>query len=148
MNKTWEEHYPELTHYFDDEGKTPKGKDKYTYKFKRDKSGVITNYYDRRTPSTNQFKDNLIYNSPNTPFAMADSREKVVEDRGFYTVQYFRLLNGKMQDNLIHSNNKMVKQDPGFLDYKKHNLIIKKGSPILNQFPHLNNDYYNKIGRK
>ncbi|MCA4532112.1 right-handed parallel beta-helix repeat-containing protein [Bacteroides xylanisolvens] len=106
--KVYYRFYPELNHYFDDEEERPEVKD-FTYHLKKDKEGRIVNYWNRRTPSTNVWKDNIIYNNQSVPFCMpVTDKRKNVENRGFYTTGLFRIKNGVRQDNLIHSGNKVL----------------------------------------
>ncbi len=148
MNKTWERAYPELRRYFDDTRKRPSYA-KLAYNLKYDKEGNITNYWNMRTPTTNVFKDNLVYNTEKTPFVMPETDpEKNTYNRGFYTVMNFRVIDGKPQDGLIHSNNHHVLTDPGFVDYKEHKLQVKESAEIAKKLPHLTDGYYNKMGTK
>lgn len=148
INKEWLKAYPEITHLFDDGEKAHK-RNSYTYNIKKDKEGRIINYWNIQTPNTNAFVDNLVYNSDPEQFRMSKTNANgSVENRGFYVVNNFRLKNGKREDNLIHSNNHHVTEEPGFVDYRGHDLRVKVGSPITEALPHTANDYYQKIGLK
>ncbi|MFI3278826.1 MAG: right-handed parallel beta-helix repeat-containing protein [Rikenellaceae bacterium] len=148
MNDAWRRAYPEIKYYFYDGDKKAKSA-KYEYNFKFDKDNNITNYWNLRTPTSNVFKDNLVYNSPSTPFVMGKTNVKGNKyNRDFYTVGAFRHIDGEMQECLIHSNNHGVSTNPGFVNYDHHDLRIKKGSEILGKLPFLDGDYYTKIGTK
>lgn len=100
--------YPELNHYFDNEGQTPVIKD-FIYHIKRDEKGKIINYWDRRTPSTNVFRNNVIYNSPEVPFCMPETNEKLnIVNHGYYTTGAFRIKDGVRIENLISYGNKVL----------------------------------------
>ncbi len=126
-------YYPELNHYFDDEGVTPEPQT-FTYNKKKDADGNVTNYWDRRTPSTNVFTDNLVYNESEDIFKMPNM------DRGFYVVSNFQVIDGIMQENLISGNNHNQTMEPGFKDYINRDLAFDTASldPALKaELPHL-----------
>ncbi|MFI3247842.1 MAG: right-handed parallel beta-helix repeat-containing protein [Rikenellaceae bacterium] len=147
LNKKWIESYPEMAHYFADEGKRVKPNGPYELKLKYDKDGEITNYWNLRTPSTNVFVDNLVYNSDPSIFVMPETTSiSDYENRDYYSVMSFRVKDGVMQECLIHDNNHNVTENPGFLDYTNHNLQVKEGAAITTPLPHLSDDYYQRIG--
>lgn len=136
------EHYPELGHYFDDERITPDPL-LFKYNIQKDAEGNVTNYYDRRTPSTNVFTDNLVYNESDDIFRMPN------RDRDFYTVDGFRMIDGVMQENLISGNNHNVNSEPGFIDYIGRNLAFDTArlDPGLRaSLPHLEHLPFHEIG--
>ncbi len=145
LNKRWLTAYPEMAHYFVDEGSKVKPNGPFKLKLKYDKEGEITNYWHLRTPSTNVFKDNLVYNKDPKTFMLEESKGSFI-NRGYYSVMSFRFIDDVMQECLIHSNNHNVSSDPGFIDYIKHNLQVKEGRGITKELPHLSQDYYQKIG--
>lgn len=97
--------YPELSRYFDDEGVYPQVMD-YKYHLVKDADGKILNYWDRRTPSSNVFKDNVVYHDDAHPYCIppTDTR-KNLENHVFFSTGNFRIKDGVRQDNLIHSGN-------------------------------------------
>ena len=136
------EHYPELRHYFDDEGVSPDPL-RFIYNIQKDAEGNVTNYWDRRTPSTNVFTDNLVYNESDDIFAMSN------RDRDFYTVNGFRMIDGVMQENLISGNNHNVHTEPGFNDYEGRDLAFDTASldPGLRaDLPHLERLPFSEMG--
>ena len=149
MNKIWAYNFPELNRYFDDEHISPKTMD-YTYHIKKNKQGEITNYWDRRTPDSNVFSDNLIYNESQQILALPEIKKgQNTEIRDYYVVSGFRIKNGTMEDDLIHMNNHNVLEDPGFANYKKRDLRIisnNKNKQLLDSLPYLKNNYFEKIG--
>ncbi len=144
MNDTWRKAYPELMHYFSDNGKPTK---KTTYDLKYDEKGNVTNYWNMRTPATNTFYDNLVYNADPSTFAiMKSSPHGNFQNRGYYSVFSFRVKDGKLQECLIHRNNHNVAENPQFENYEQHDLRVNTSAPIVKKLPHLKEDYYSKIG--
>lgn len=138
------QHYPELKHFFDDEGVSPVPLS-YTFNKIKNAAGDVINYWDRRTPSTNVFKGNLVYNESQDIFKMSNM------DRGFYTVSNFQVIDGVMQENLISGNNHNEGMDPGFADYLNRDLSFDTTSinPALKaELPHLINLPFYKMGLK
>ena len=82
------EAYPELLHYFDDGGEKPAKKMKYDLKY--DDKGEISNYWNMRTPYTNMFVDNLVYNSDPSIFVIVESNPRESTERGYYSVFNFQ----------------------------------------------------------
>lgn len=103
------ENYPELNCYFNDEGVKPQKND-FIYHINKNEKGEVTNYWERRVPSTNVFQDNIVSNDINNPYRMpATNIKSNIENRGFYTTGAFRIKDGIRQDNLIHSGNIEIK---------------------------------------
>lgn len=146
MNEGWLRAYPELRHYFYD-GDKPSEEMKYNIEL--DEKGLVSNYWNIRTPTSNMFYDNLVYNSDPAIFIIPVTKaDKNYYNRGYYSVSNFRVKDGEMVECLQHSNNHNVDSDPGFVNYKEHNLEIKDNSEILQQLPHLNENYFERIGLK
>ncbi|MFC2111714.1 right-handed parallel beta-helix repeat-containing protein [Bacteroidota bacterium] len=145
VNNGFLQRYPELAHFFDDDdgsvAETP-----YTFDFQKDEEGWVTNYWTRRTPSTNVFENNVVYNRDPEAFRLGNPLEGVREIREFYVVNGFRFKDGKLQDNLIHSNNHNWKSDPGFVDYKNKDFTIRKDAEVLEKIPGLDKIPFRKIG--
>lgn len=138
------QHYPELKHFFDDEGVSPVPLS-YTFNKIKNAEGDVINYWDRRTPSTNVFTGNMVYNESPDIFKMSNM------DRGFYTVSNFRVIDGQMQENLISGNNHNESMDPGFTDYIGRDLSFDTASinPGLKaDLPHLSGLPFYKMGLK
>ena len=143
-NTIWERAYPELLDYLKDGDKKT---NILGYNIKLNKDSLVANYWNVRSPSSNVFKDNLVYNIDTSIFSMeATNLKGNVYNRGFYTVSNFRRINGVLQECLIHSNNHNVRENPGFINYLQHDLNIKTNAAILEKLPHLRNNYYHKIG--
>jgi hypothetical protein len=137
--------YPELIHFFeDDDGSLPSVP--YTFEMEKDAEGNIRNYWTRRTPPTNVFENNLVYNSPDRPFKLGENKAGVREIREFYVVNGFRFRDGKLQDQLIHSNNHLWKSDPGFVNYEANNFSIRPDAEVLKTIPGLDRIPFKKIG--
>lgn len=148
MNEAWERAYPELLHYFYDGDKKPSEENRLSYNLQYNEEGIIQNYWNIRTPTTNSFTDNLIYNKDQETFAILPTKpEENYYNRGYYAVNNFRVIDGVIQESLIQSNNHNVTSDPGFKDYKYHDLRVKSGSAIMKKLPHLGADFYHEIGR-
>ncbi len=144
LNKKWLNAYPELMRYFDDGNRRAKST---KYNLKYDEEGVITNYWNMRTPTTNMFVDNLVYNADPATFVMPESTKNGnLQNRGYYVVFNFREIDGVVQECLIHDNNHNVTSDPNFVDYKNHDLRVQPDAPITEHLPHLKLDYYSKMG--
>ena len=137
--------YPELIHFFDDKQQSPAAFD-YTFHLQKNDKGEVTNYWDRRTPSTNVFENNLVYNSQPNYFRMKEAIDGVTENRKFYTVNSFPAEGGKLKDILIHSNNFLADTDPGFVNFKGKNFSLKNNADILKQIPALGKIPFNEIG--
>lgn len=145
MNKTWRRHYPELERYFDDEHRKPRRRT-YTYRLKKNEKGEILNYWDRRTPDTNVFADNLVYNENQGVLEIGKPNKMREINDGYYVTQSFRRIEGKRVDLLKHSNNHNVMTHPGFVDYTNRNLQIKASSEFVKVLPHVKEDYFGRIG--
>lgn len=139
--------YPELILFFDDGDKAPDVFD-YTFNIKKNDKGEVLNYRNRRTPPTNVFENNLVFNARTDFIKMKAAIEGVTENRVFYTVNSFPVRNGKMQDILIHQNNYYHTINPGFVNYGAKDFRLKKNSPALQQIPALQNIPFEKIGLK
>jgi hypothetical protein len=70
----------------------------------------------------------------------------VREVREFYVVNGFQFKDGKLQDNLIHSNNHNWRTDPGFVDYENIDFTIRKDAEILDKIPGLEKIPFREIG--
>jgi hypothetical protein len=137
--------YPELIHFFeDDDGSLPSVP--YTFEMEKDAEGTILNYWTRRTPATNVFENNLVYNSPDWPFKLGENKEGVREIREFYVVNGFRFKDGELLDQLIHSNNHLWKSDPGFANYMEKDFSIRPDAEVLQKIPGLDRIPFKKIG--
>lgn len=137
--------YPELIHFFDDDNKAP-ATFNYTYNIKKDENGAIVNYWNLRTPATNVFENNLVFNAKPGFFRMKAAIEGITENRIFYTVNSFPVVNGKMKDNLIHHNNHFYQTDPGFVNYQNQDFQLKTDAPVLQQIPALGKIPFHRIG--
>jgi len=137
--------YPELAHFFDDDDGSV-ASIPYTFDIKKDEDGWVTNYWTRRTPSTNVFEDNIVYNRDPGSFRLGEPLEGVREIREFYVVNGFRFKDGKLQDNLIHSNNHNWKSDPGFVDYWNKDFTLRPDAEVLDKIPGLDKIPFRKIG--
>ncbi len=140
-------YYPELVHFFDDDDGS-RASTPYTFEPVENDTGEIQNYWTLRTPATNVFENNLVYNSSDHPFKMGEEKEGVREIREFYVVNGFRYKDGKLLDLLIHSNNHLWKNDPGFVDYQGLDFTIKENAPVLEKIPGLETIPFRKIGLK
>lgn len=137
--------YPELAHFFeDDDGSLPSTP--YIFDIEKNEEGEVLNYWTRRTPPTNVFENNLVYNSKEGSFRMGVEKEGVREIREFYVVNGFRFQDGELQDMLIHSNNHLWKSDPGFVNYGKKDFTIRKDAQVLETIPGLDLIPFKKIG--
>lgn len=137
--------YPELAHFFeDDDGSLPSTP--YVFDIQKNEEGRVLNYWTRRTPPTNVFENNLVYNSQEGSFKMGVEKEGVREIREFYVVNGFRFQDGKLEDMLIHSNNHLWKTDPGFVDYEQKDFSIRKNAGVLEKIPGLDRIPFKKIG--
>lgn len=137
--------YPELKHFFeDDDGTLPE--DHYSFSIEKNEEGEISNYWTRRTPSTNVFESNLVFNLDPDPFRMGEPIDGVREVREFYVVNGFRVKDGVYLDLLIHSNNHRWMHDPGFSDYDNGDLTIRNDAEVLGKIPGLDRIPFREIG--
>ncbi len=149
LNDAWRYNYPELERYFYDEDRPTKGSKRYEYLLEKDATGRITNYWNIRTPDTNYFYDNLVYTpDPSVIVMPKDDPRGNGQHRGYYYVLNFRSIDGKVVELLQHHNNHHVTDNPGFVDYAKHDLRVESGAPILKDLPYLQNSYFSEIGLK
>lgn len=150
--KNYLDMYPELKEYlFDDNTKfTPKN-NSYSIKLSSD-SITVLNYWNRRTPSTNVFSGNLIYNDFEVPLMMPSTDyKKNIENREYYVTGEFKMINNEREDNLIHYNNHMINYNPGFSSVKEKDFKILRNSKntyITNKLPWLLNARFNDAGRQ